>query len=109
MAGAAVDKVYVRHCRDESIRLRRNLPHTVRYRRRKVRLYTQAKVVTHILANAPQKVTSVSNGDHSKMFERLPHTMIIVACMHKFKIAAETKKSQALLVASENWSHSVAF
>jgi hypothetical protein len=54
--------------------------------------------VTHILANAPQKVTSVSNGDHSKMFERLPHTMIIAACMHKFKIAADTKKSRALLV-----------
>ena len=54
--------------------------------------------MTHILANAPQKVTSVPNGDHSKMFEKQPHTMIIAACMHKFKMAAKTKNSQALLV-----------
>ena len=42
MAGAAVDKVYVRHCRDESIRQKRSLPSTAGYRRRKVRLYRQS-------------------------------------------------------------------
>ena len=70
-------------------------------RRHKVKHYHQAKVVTHIIRNAPKKITSVQNGDHSKMFEKLPHhgpVSITAACMHKWRIALATTNSEALFV-----------
>lgn len=112
--GARVDDAYKQHCRETSILLRQALPQSIKSTR--VRLFTQSKVGTHILANAPRKVTAVSNGDHSKMFERLPHTgpvSIVEGCCHKFSIALEQVQSDALYLHidsdatcwSKDWAH----
>jgi hypothetical protein len=95
-----IERAYYSHCRKASIEARRHLPDDMK-RKHKVRHYHQAKVVTHIIRNAPKRITSIHNGDHSKMFERLPHkgpVSIIAACMHKARIAFDEADSDAIFI-----------
>ena len=98
--GARLDVAYYKHCVQRSKSTWGKMPWSTR-RKAKVKFYFQAKEVTNILRNAPHKVTWVSNGDHSKMFEKLPHTgpvSIVEACRHKFRIALQEKDSYAIMV-----------
>ena len=95
-----MDAAYYRHCIRRSIETSSMMPRDTRTHQ-KIQFYFQAKVVTHIIQNAPSKVTWVSSGDHSKMFEKLPHTgpvSIIEACRHKFRIALQETGSASILV-----------
>ena len=95
-----IEKAYYSHCRKASIEARRHLPSDMK-RKHRVKHYHQAKVVTHIIRNAPKRIKSVHNGDHSKMFERLPHkgpVSIIAACMHKARIAFDEASSDAIFI-----------
>ena len=106
--GTAVEVAYYAHCCKASLTARTRLPsHLIR--RHRVKFCHQAKVVTKIIRNAPKKVTSVANGDHSKMFESLPHSGLVsikAACLHKWNIALSERSSDALYV-SLHTDHSV--
>ena len=97
--GKMLDKAYYDHCMMRTLQAKTMMGPS--RRGRYVRFYHQAKEVTHIIKNMPKRITSVANGDHSKMFESLPHdgpAGLKQACLHKFRLATLQKRACAALV-----------